>query len=125
MSMDTAAIQIDPETEAFLAAQAKMVYRKRAEIKRLEEEVKEITSQFENYEERDWPAGDYILRTGKTRRFDPVTAKRKLTAEEYEAILVLKADSAKAKKVLDEDVYEECQKEFGTTIRVFRLDEKE
>ena len=109
--------------QATVVALAKIKNQKKA----LEEREAYLLDQLKSLdlEDRDYPAGKYLLRVSPTVRFDAATAQRQLTADQYAATLVTKPDSAKAKKVLSDEDYRLCQKNYGHTIKVVPVTDEE
>lgn len=84
----------------------------------IENEIEELYGTLGDLEERNYPAGPYILKVTRTRRFDEATAKRNLPPHLFDMILKKKPDSALAKAQLSEDEYALCQREYGFTKRI-------
>jgi|SRR5665647_72282 len=99
-------------------------YRLGKEIKALEEERENLLGSLGDLSERDYPAGDYILRVTRTKRFDEATAKRNLTPDEFTAIMKLKPDSTLAKAILGGE-YGKTQREYGWTRKIVRIEDAE
>lgn len=103
---------------------ARRVYWLRKEAKAMEDEAKEILDKYQ-LDNRDYPAGDFIVKVTPTVRFDPATAKRNLPTDKYESILRLKPDTTAAKALLTEDEYKMAQKEHGQTIKIVPVTDEE
>lgn len=76
-------------------------------------------------EPANYPAGNYILKVYPTLRFDAATAKRNLTPEEFDSILVRKPDSAVAKRLLGEERYKATQRNHGMTRKIVPVEDEE
>lgn len=90
-----------------------------------EAEIEELYGTLGDLEERNYPAGPYILKVTRTKRFDEATAKRNLPPHLFSLILKKKPDSALAKAQLDEDQYALCQREYGFTKKIERVVDEE
>lgn len=93
------------------------------EIKAQKEELEEAEKNYraklaELTENGDNFVGEFKINRRENKRFDAALAKKNLTKEEFDLIAVPKADSALAKKLLDEDRYALTQKTFGTVVTV-------
>ena len=96
----------------------------REEAKALEAKANELLDTLGDLPLRDYPAGDFILRVQPNRRFDPATAKKNLTQDQYASILKPTPNAALAKALLDED-YALCQRDYDpkrVIVRVSDLD---
>lgn len=82
-------------------------------IKEQEAQVAELFDSLGELEYQDYLAGDYILKVQPNVRFDAATARKVLTPEEFESILLPKPDSTLAKKVLGEERFKDTQKLLG------------
>lgn len=91
----------------------------------LEARIEELYGTLGDLEERNYPAGPYILKVTRTKRFDEATAKRNLPPHLFSLILKKKPDSALAKAQLDDDQYALCQREYGLTKRIERVVDEE
>jgi uncharacterized protein (UPF0335 family) len=91
----------------------------------IEDEIEELYGTLGELEERNYPAGPYILKVTRTRRFDEATAKRNLPPHLFNMILKKKPDSALAKAQLSEDEYALCQREYGWTKKIERVVDEE
>jgi hypothetical protein len=94
------------------------VYMLRAQNRQNEAEVKSLLDSLGEMPLGKDVAGDLIVEVSLTRKFDPGTAKKNLTPEDYQRILLPKPDSALAKALLGED-YEKTQRTYGQTVRVY------
>jgi hypothetical protein len=106
------------------AATVLQAHRIKNEIKALEEEYDRLLGSLGDLDERDYPAGDFILRVTPTLRFEAATARRNLSYDEFACICELTPTSAKAKKVL-EDRYHLTQRRYGVTKRILRVEDAE
>ena len=95
------------------------------EAKALEAKADELLDSLGALETHNYAAGDFILQVTPTKRFDPATAKRALTAEQFASILATKPDSATAKSVLPPNVYAQTQRTYGQTRKIVLVDDLE
>jgi len=86
---------------------------KRALAKELEIEATELLDSLGDLPIDNYVAGHWILKVQPNRRFDPVIAKKNLTEEQYEAILVPTPNSTVAKRILSGDDYALAQREYA------------
>lgn len=107
-----------------LEKDAVRVYWLRKEAKALLEQADEILNKYV-LENRDYPAGDFIVKVSETVRFDAATAKRNLPEDKYQSILRLRPDTTAAKAVLSDDEYRLAQKKYGQTIKIVPVDDEE
>jgi len=108
-----------------LAEKASRAYWLGQQIKALEEERNALLDAMQISETGDYAAGDFIVKVYPTVRFDPATAKRALTPQEFESILATKPDSAKAKAVLGGERYAATQKVYGMTRKIIPITDEE
>ena len=111
-------------TSPDFAAKVTKAYWLGKQIKALETERTDLLDSLGVTESANYPAGDFILKVTPTIRFDAATAKRNLTPEEFDSIIVPKPDSAKAKVVLGDD-YGKTQKVYGLTRAIVRVEDEE
>lgn len=97
----------------------------KAQIKSNEAEVEALYGTLGDLEIKSYPAGDYILKIERNVRFDPVTAKKNLTPEQYASILKATPNSALAKALLDEADYAKAQKEFAPKRTIVAVDDED
>lgn len=103
---------------------ARRVYWLRKEAKAMLDEADEILEKY-TLDNRNYPAGDFIVQVTPTVRFDAATAARNLPADKYQSILILKPDSTIAKARLSEDEYKMAQKKYGQTIKIVPVTDEE
>lgn len=113
---------IDPQ---YLTKTVARIAQLQASKSAIENEIEELYGTLGDLEERNYPAGPYILKVTRTKRFDEATAKRNLPQHLFSLILKKKPDSALAKAVLDEDQYALCQREYGLTKRIEKVEDAE
>lgn len=113
---------IDPQYLTKTVARIADLQARKAAI---EAEIEEAYGTLGDLEERNYPAGPYILKVTRTRRFDEATAKRNLPPHLFNMILKKKPDSALAKATLDKDEYALCQREYGFTKKIERVVDEE
>lgn len=101
------------------------VFDLRKAAKQYEEEAAEILARYTFEKEEAIPAGHFIAKVSRTRRFDPAYAKKYLTPEQYASTLATKPDSAQAKKMLDPETYSLTQRQYGWTVRVEPVTDEE
>ena len=94
------------------------VYMLRAQNRANEAEVKSLLDSLGEMPLGKDVAGDLIVEVSLTKRFDPGTAKKNLTEEQYQAILKPTPNAALAKALLEED-YELTQRTYGVTVKVY------
>lgn len=99
-------------------------HRVKNEIKALEEKYDQLLNSLGDLEERNYPAGDFILQVTPTLRFEAATARRNLTPDEFNSILELTPSSTKAKKMLGER-YSATQRRYGITRKIVRVEDVE
>ena len=113
---------IEPRYLTKTVAQIARLQREKAA---LEAQIEELYGTLGDLEERNYPAGEYILKVTRTRRFDEATAKRNLPSHLFDMILKRKPDSTLAKAVLDADEYTLCQREYGWTKKIEKVEDAE
>lgn len=96
----------------------------RKESDRLDKEATELLDGLGDLQIRNYPAGDFILQVTRTKRFDPVTARKNLTAQEFKQISKMTPNATLAKAVLGED-YNKTQKDYGLTRKIVRVEDLE
>ena len=90
-----------------------------AQKEELEEAIKNARATIaEHIPEGESAEGDFKFTKYTNTRFDDGLAKKHLTVEEYDLISVTKADSTKAKAMLDEDRLALCKKSFGSVVKI-------
>lgn len=99
------------------------IFALRAQIKSLEAEVSDLVGSLPAMPVDDYVVGDYLVKVGRTRRFDAATAKRNLTPEQFESILKPTPNSALAKALLDSD-YDLTQKDYGVQVKITRPEDE-
>lgn len=98
---------------------AAKIMQLQAEIAEREEAVKNMRATIaEHIPEGESAEGDFKFTKYTNTRFDDGLAKKHLTVEEYDLISVTKADSTKAKAMLDEDRLALCKKPFGSVVKI-------
>lgn len=75
------------------------------EIRSLELAKKELIAQLGSLDIDSYAGERFLLQVQPNRRFDKVMARKNLTPQQYESILVPTPDSTKAKEVLGDDYY--------------------
>lgn len=99
----------------------KAAARLRQQAKEANEQADMLLDSLGDLAVDDYVAGPYILQVRPTVRFDPATAERNLTAEEFALTLATKPDSAMAKKVLSPERYAAAQRVYGVTRRIIEV----
>lgn len=100
-------------------------YLLRKESDRLKALADELLDSLGELGSKDYPAGRFILKVTPTRRFDPGTAKRNLTADEFESIHERVPTSAAAKRALGDERYAATQKVYGQTRKIVPVEDEE
>lgn len=87
-----------------------LIQDKKDQIKALGEEIEHLFASLPESKVPDvYPAGRFILTVRENRRFNDARARQTLSKEEYESILVAKADTTLARKKLTGEQFEDCQ----------------
>lgn len=94
------------------------------QIKALEDEYDTLLDSLGTLDPRNYPAGDLILQVTPTIRFNEAEAKRNLSPEKFQSILKQKPDATLARKVLG-DEFSLCQKTYGVTRKIVRVEDME
>lgn len=108
------------------AQAAQRIYLLQQNIKALESEVASLKQQhFGNLEIDNYTEGDFLVSVQRNARFDPATALRRLTDDEWQSILEYKPDSTRAKDVLPPERYRACQKESTPKVVISLLPDED
>lgn len=97
----------------------------KAQAKELEIEANELLDSLGDLPIDNYVAGRYILKVQPNRRFDPVVAKKNLTPEQYEAILVPTPNSTVAKRLLSGDDYAKAQREYAPKRTIVSVEDED
>ena len=100
-----------------LEATARRIKALREQAKALTDEASELAKSLD-LSVGNHPAGRYIVQVQEVKRFDAATAKRVLTPELFNAILVPKPDASLAKKMLTGYELDQCKKDYGTKVLI-------
>lgn len=101
------------------------IYRKKKQIKQIEQEVEDLYESMGELDPDNYVAGDYIFKLSANRKFDPTTAKKVLTPAEYKKVLKSVPNAALARAVLDEDTFAMTQKVVGVRREVVRVEDED
>lgn len=96
----------------------RQIHTKRAQIKSLEAEVKDLIASLAVDSEGKEAVGDFIVATRPTVRFDAATAKQNLSAAKFKSICEMVPTSKRAKEMLGDIDYAKTQKTSGWTVSV-------
>lgn len=108
------------------AQAAQRIYLLQQNIKALESEVATLKQQhFGNLEIDNYTEGDFLVSVQRNARFDPGLAMSVLSETEYDAILVERPDSAKAKDILAPARFRQCQKESTPKVVISLLPDED
>lgn len=91
------------------------------DIRALEQAKRLLIEELGDLDYDQYAGQNFLLKVEPNRRFDKVTARKNLTPEQYESILVLTPDSTTAKKVLGSD-YVLTQREYDPKFVVTRME---
>jgi len=108
-----------------LEARVYRAYWLKRQITDLEQQYDDLLDSLGQLEVGNYPAGDFILKVTPNVRFDAATAKKRLTPEEFAAILVPTPNSALAKKVLGDERYPAAQKTYGVKRQIVPVTDEE
>lgn len=98
---------------------------KRARAKELEIEANDLLDSLGDLPIDNYVAGHWILKVQPNKRFDPVIAKKNLTPEQYEAILIPTPNSTLAKRVLSGDDYALAQREYAPKRTIVAVEDED